>query len=345
MVASADITALLKVLSDGTRLRILALVEREELSVGELSRALGMSQSRVSNHLRLLREAELLAERHAGKSTFLRLAVEARANGGAAALELWTALCGRVAATPEHADDLGRLERVLEERARSESDFFDAVAADWDKIGVDFESGQARERAAAALLPRGLVLADLGCGTGYMARSLYGLCERLILVDRSPAMLARARERLARAPGSTVLDVRRGELDALPIEDALLDGLVAGMVLHHLPLLDGPLGEMRRVLKPGAPLALLDLVPHNEAWLREAQGDRLLGVDPADVLAALERHGFEHVALETPSDHYRPARPEESGQPSSEPEASHGPESARTRARLPLFLVRATAPA
>jgi ArsR family transcriptional regulator len=252
-----------------------------------------------------------------------------------------------VASTPEHADDLGRLERVLEERARSESDFFEAVAADWDKIGVDYECGQARERAAAALLPRGLVLADLGCGTGYMARSLYGLCERLILVDRSPAMLARARERLARAPGSTVLDVRRGELDALPIEDGLLDGLVAGMVLHHLPLLDGPLREMRRVLKPGAPLALLDLVPHNEAWLREAQGDRLLGVDPADVLAALERHGFEQVALETPSDHYRPARPDEGGESgaSAQTAAPTEPEQARTRARLPLFLVRATAPA
>jgi hypothetical protein len=113
---------------------------------------------------------------------------------------------------------------------------------------------------------------------------------------------------------------------------------------------------MRRVLKPGAPLALLDLVPHNEAWLREAQGDRLLGVDPADVLAALERHRVEHVALETPSDHYRPARPGEAGEAGESGEsgetgdsgqtgAAPEPEQAHVRARLPLFLVRATAPA
>jgi len=337
MVQSVEITALLKTLADATRLRMLALVEREEVSVGELTRALGMSQSRVSNHLRLLREAHLLTERHAGKSTYLRLAAETRANGGAAALELWSALRSRVAATPEHADDLGRLETVIEERARSESDFFDRVAKDWDKIGQDFESGQARQRAAAALLPRGLVVADLGCGTGYMARALFGLCARLILVDRSRAMLARARERLERAPGSTELEFRRGELDALPIADGELDGLVAGMVLHHLPELDGPLGEMRRVLKPGASLALLDLAPHGEEWMREAQGDRLLGLDPADVLAALERRGFADIALETPADHYCPAQ---LGQAPSSPSGGR----AAQRARLPMFLVRARVP-
>jgi ArsR family transcriptional regulator len=336
MATSGQLTSLLRVLGDATRLRILALLEREELSVGELVRALGMQQSRVSNHLRLLREAGLLAERHAGKSTHLRLAAEARANGGAAALELWTTLRERVSAFPEHSDDLGRLEAVLGERARGERDFFDRVAVDWDKIGQDFETGQARQRAAASLLPRGLVLADLGCGTGYAARALCGLCQRLVLVDRSAAMLARAKERLANAPGGTELEFRRGELDALPIAAGELDGLVAGMVLHHLKDLEKPLAEMRRVLKPGAAAVLFDLVPHGEAWMHEAQGDRLLGVDPADVLAALERRGFEEIALETPDDRYCPAARAEASDTSTE---------TAERARLPLFLVRARVPA
>jgi len=337
MAASGELTSLLRILGDATRLRILALLEREELSVGELVRALGMQQSRVSNHLRLLREAGLLAERHAGKSTHVRLAAEARANGGAAALELWSALRERVATFPEHADDLGRLEAVLEERARGERDFFDRVAKDWDKIGQDFETGQARQRAAAALLPRGLVLADLGCGTGYVARALCGLCARLVLVDRSSAMLARAKERLADVPGGTELDFRRGELDALPIATAELDGLVAGMVLHHQDDLARPLAEMRRVLKPGAAAVLFDLVPHAEDWMREAQGDRHLGLDPADVLAALERAGFGEIALETPADHYRPREFAAAANPSEGAEP--------VRARLPLFLVRARVPA
>jgi ArsR family transcriptional regulator len=332
MVASAALTSTLKTLGDATRLRILALVEREELSVGELSRALGMSQSRVSNHLRLLREAHLLAERRSGTSTFLRLAGEAAGSGNGVAASLWTTLREQVAALPEHAADRARLEAVVEEREKRSSEFFDRVARDWDKIGVDFSTGQARQRAAAALLPRDLVLADLGCGTGYMARALVGLCGRLICDDRSAAMLSQARERLARAPGGTDIDFRQGELDALPIEDAELDGLVAGMVLHHLAELEGALAEMRRVLRPGGTAVLVDLAPHAEEWLRAEQGDRLLGVEPADVLAALERAGFEHALVEPLDDHYQPL-------PST---AAAGSDA--ERARLPLFLIRACAP-
>jgi ArsR family transcriptional regulator len=348
MVASTVLTASLKVLGDATRLRILALLEREELSVGELSRSLGMSQSRVSNHLRVLREAHLLDERRSGNSTFLRLTGcdggprdaggngSGGRNGTSVAVELWATLRERVAELPEHAADLGRLAAVVEERQRSSAEFFDRVAKDWDKIGVDFSTGQARQRAAASLLPPGLVLADLGCGTGYMARSLLGLCQRLICVDRSAAMLRQARERLegAELPGApTQLEFRQGELDQLPLEGGEVDGLVAGMVLHHVARLDRPLAEMRRVLRPGGTAVLVDLAPHGEEWMREAQGDRLLGLDPADVTAALEAAGFVRAVLETVHDHYQPTVPQELAGSDR-----------RERARLPLFLVRAYAP-
>lgn len=335
MVAGAALTSLLKVLGDPTRLRILALLEREELSVGELSRTLGMSQSRVSNHLRVMRELDLLRERHAGSSRFLRLALAELNGEGRFARDLWGTLSPAVAVLPDHVADLHRLEAVLSERERSASEFFDRLAADWDKIGLDFESGQARHRAAARLMPEGRVFGDLGCGTGYLARALVGLCERLVCVDRSAKMLDRARAKLERAPASgTRVEFRQGEMDELPIADAELDGLVAGMVLHHLSDLDRPAREMRRVLKPGATASVLELAPHSEAWLREAQGDLFLGVDSSDVMAALERAGFEELSFEVPDDHYTPPAP------SAEPPAGNGAE----RARLPLYLVRARAP-
>jgi ArsR family transcriptional regulator len=301
------VAALLRVLSDPTRLRILALLEREELSVGELSRSLEMAQSRVSNHLRLLREAELLTERHAGTSTFLRFSEAGRGLAGLAG-EIWAPLRARLAQSPEHAADVGRLEQVLAERSGDPEAFFDRVASHWDKIGVDFATGQARERAAASLLPAGLTLADLGCGTGYFAHSLLGLGARLVCIDRSPAMVAEARAQLERAALGTALEFHVAELDRLPLAAGMLDGLVCGMVLHHLADLEAPLVEMARVLKPGAAAVVLELMPHKQAWMQREHGDRHLGLEPKDVLAAFARAGFEDVRLEPARDHYRPRR-------------------------------------
>lgn len=346
MLASATLTSLLKVLGDPTRLRILALVEREELSVGEVSRALGMSQSRVSNHLRVLRDLDLLGERRVGSSRFLHLALgdgpKNGAGNGTFARELWQTLSPEVALLPDHAADLQRLEVVLAERGTSSAEFFDRVAADWDKIGLDFESGQARHRAAARLMPRDLVFGDLGCGTGYLARALVGLCSRLVCVDRSEEMLKRARAKLDRAPQSgTEVEFRQGQLDQLPLADGELDGLVAGMVLHHLADLERPAAEMRRVLRPGGSACVLELAPHSQEWMREAQGDRFLGLESSDVMAALERAGFQDLTLEVPDDHYAPPLPPAVGPTTG---TGGGVASPGQRARLPLYLVRARAP-
>jgi ArsR family transcriptional regulator len=327
----APLTGALKLFADPTRLRMMGLLEREELSVGELARALGMAQSRVSNHLRLLRDAGCIGERHAGSTTFLQLhAREASRNGdsgaGGTALigRIWGSVRGELEHMPEHSADRVRLERVLADRAK-EGDFFDRVAGFWDKIGVDFETGQARHRVAASLLPPGLVVADIGCGTGYFARSLMGVVGKLICVDRSQAMLDEAQQVLARAPGATQVEFRRGQLDALPIADGELDAVVAGMVLHHLPSLRDPLSEMRRVLKPGGVAAILELEPHPLRWTRERLGDHHLGLPAEHVIQALQHNGFVDLVHEPVDDHYQPTGPD--GEP----------------AHLPLYLVRARA--
>ena len=321
MIATKSPTAALKLLADPTRLRMLALLEREELSVGELSKALGAPQSRVSNHLRLLREAGWLSERHAGSSTFLRLAPN-----GDEGLEgqLWNSLRAHLHGLPEYPADLARLDTVLQGR-QNETEFFDSLAGQYDKIGGSFKSGQARQRAAASMLRSDLVIADLGCGTGYMAGALIGLAAKLILVDRSEGMLEQARTRFERS--DLELELRQGVVEELPLEDAEVDGVLAGMVLHHLGELAPALAEFRRVLKPGGTAVVLEMLPHSEDWMRSDLGDRHLGLEPGDVLAAFQRAGFEDVRLDSTDDAYCPTSP--TGE----------------AVQLPLFLVRGRAPA
>lgn len=317
-----DLTSGLKLFADPVRLRILALLgsdETLELSVGELARALGISQSRVSNQLRHLRESGLLGERHQGTSCHLRLAT-----GGSSGLvgRLWQNLGPELEHLPEHAADRQRLARVLADRDAGGREFFDRLAGEWDYRAGDFESGGGRTSALLGLFPRQGVFADIGCGTGYMSRPLLGVAEELILVDNSAGMLEEAQRRLESERRGTRLDFRQGTTDALPIDDDHLDGAIAGLLLHHVEDLDGTLAELARVLKPGGTLTVLELLPHRETWMRGALGDRHLGLEPRDVMAALARAGFEDVALDDVDDNYRP-----------------GPDTT-----LSLFLVRGTVP-
>lgn len=301
----------LKLLAEPTRLRILALLEREELSVGELSRALGMAQSRVSNHLRLLRDAELLGERRAGTSVFVHLALgEPDGLTG----RLWREIKADLPGLAEHAADLVRLEAVL--AARAADGVFDRRAGEWDKIAGGFANDLGRERAVGHLIAPDLVACDLGCGTGYMGEALLGRVRRLICVDRSESMLEAAGGRLsraARARGGTELDLRVGSFEALPIADAECDAAMLGLVLHHVEDLDAAMHEVRRVLRPGGTAVALELVPHKETWMKASLGDRLLGLAPADVARAFTRAGFEDVAIDPVDDTYRPERPQEAG--------------------------------
>jgi len=301
---TSDPGAALRLLAEPTRLRILAVLEREELAVGELSRALGLSQSRVSNHLRVLRDAGLLRERHVGTSCFLRMAAPGSDDVSG---RLWGVLRDELGGLPQYDADQVRLQTVLAEREGA-TEFFDRLAGEWDKIGEAFQSGQARERAVGHLLPAEKTYADLGCGTGYMGASLLGRCDRLVCVDRSPKMLAAARERLAANARGTELDFRQGEFEELPIADEELDGLIAGMVLHHLADLERGVTEMARTLKPGSAAAVLELAPHRETWMRRDFGDRHLGLASEDVLAAFRRAGFVDLLLDPVEDAYRPRR-------------------------------------
>lgn len=294
----------LKLFGDGLRLRMLALLDGEELSVGELAAALGAHQSRVSNHLRLLREAGLLEERREGTTLWVRSALE-RALG--ARKRLWRELSGELRSEGAHAADQARLARVL--ARRGDGDIFDRLAPSWNRLAGTFGTGQARQRAAARLLPAGYAAADLGCGTGTLAEPLLGVAAKLISVDRSRAMLAEARRRLVPRARGTVLEFRPGPLDRLPLADGEVQGALMGMVLHHLERPGEVLAEARRALADGGTLVVMELAPHRETWMRAALGDRRLGIEAAAVVELLERAGFSQVQCDAVDDRYRPRRP------------------------------------
>ena len=313
------LATLLKVLSDPTRLRLLGLLSREELSVGELARSVAMLQSRVSNQLKVLRECGLLDERREGASVLVRLA---RGNG--LPDDLWTAIESRLEGLDGRTQDLERLDRVLDERRRRSREFFDRVAPEWDVVGSEFKRGLARWRALSCLVPDGLVVADVGCGTGYMARALVRVSERVICIDHSEAMLAQARQRLDKHLDH--VEFRAGELDRLPLADAEVDAVFASLVLHHVPDVFAALREMKRALKPGGLLVVTDLLPHKETWMTEAMADLRLGLDATDLKARVERVGFEDAAVDEIEDSY----------------VVEGPDG--RRAELPLFVVHARKP-
>jgi ArsR family transcriptional regulator len=302
--AVLDVQQTLKLFGDGLRLRMLALIDGQELTVGELAAALGAKQSRVSNHLRLLREAGLLDERREGTSVWVRAG---SAGAGATCHRLWRELAGELRAESAHAADQARLARVL--ARRGSGDFFDRVAPSWDKLAGAFGTGQARLRAAARLLPAGFSVADLGCGTGTMSEPLLGIAARLVCVDRSRGMLAQAKRRLSPRARSTQLEFRRGPLDRLPLADGEVQGALLGMVLHHVERPAEVVAEACRALAPGGTLAVLELAPHREEWMQAELGDRRLGLDPAEVARLLERAGFGDVQCELVEDRYRPRRP------------------------------------
>ncbi len=293
----STLPSMLKVLADPTRLRILALLSQEELSVGELARATALAQSRVSNHLKVLRESGMLEERREGSSVLVQLAT-----GRGLPEELWAAIEPRVRELEERSDDLDRLQRVLEDRRQRSREFFDRVAPEWDVMGSDFARGAARLEALNRLIPRQLVVADVGCGTGYMARALVKQVDRVICVDHSEAMLAQARQTLQGL--ASKVEFRQGELDRLPLQDGEVDAVFAHMVMHHVPDLSAALREMHRALRPGGIMVITDLVPHREAWMTEQMADLRLGVDAPDLARRAERTGFRGARTETPDDAY-----------------------------------------
>jgi len=281
-----------RTLGDPTRVRILALLEHEELAVHELMEVLGMAQSRVSRHLGILREAGLLRDRRDGTYALYRFE---RPPPGPWA-DAWS-LARREHTRDSQAErDRLALARVLEARAARSRSFFDAVGPEWDALRKVWNDDTLRARALTRVLPRDLVALDVGTGTGTLALELAAAGMRVIAVDHSKAMLDAAQRKL---DGSDArIELRLGEATALPLADAEVDAAFAHLVLQYLPAPGQAFSELARVVKPGGAVVVVDFVRHDREWMQHELGVVWMGFAPDEVAGWLEGAGLEHVRVE-----------------------------------------------
>jgi ArsR family transcriptional regulator len=278
-------------LGDAIRSRVLLALERQELTVSELCAVLQLPQSTVSRHLKTLADANWVGSRRDGTSRYYTLALDER---GPAARRLWALLREQVSATPGADQDARRLKGVLARRQTKSAEFFESAAGQWDKLRCDLFGAASHLQALPALADERWVVGDLGCGTGQVAAALAPFVARVVAVDRSGDMLQAARRRLRDLPN---VQVRRGELEALPIADAELDAATLLLVLHHLPDPAAALAETGRVLKPGGRVVIADMLPHDHEEYRAQMGHVWLGFADDQLRRLLGAAGFDGIRI------------------------------------------------
>jgi ArsR family transcriptional regulator len=277
----------LAALADATRGRLLFVLERHELTVGELCTVLQLPQSTVSRHLKVLADDGWVASRAEGTSRRYRLA-----QPDDAGTRLWQVVRESLATAPGAAHDLQRLDRVLAERRTRSRDYFRGVAGEWDHVRADLFGDRGDLLALLALLDDRTVVGDLGCGTGAMTEALAPAVARVIAVDDSEAMLDAARKRL---DGVSNIEFRAGSLEALPIADGALDAAVLSLVLHYVPEPLPALAEAARALRAGGKLLVVDMLPHDREDMRVEMGHVWPGFDESLIAGWLAESGFTKV--------------------------------------------------
>ncbi len=281
----------LRALADSTRLRILALLDRSELSVHELQEITRMGQSRISTHLGQLQEAGFLQARREGKHSFYRLNREA----GAAVRDLLSVAARGARELPEHAADRINLRRILKRRQEQAQVYFNQVAGRFDRSYGPGRSWQAFGQLLLRVLPP-LTVADLGSGEGLLSELLARRCRKVIAVDNSERMVEFG-ARKARRNGLKNLEFRLGDLADPPIAAGSVDLAILIQALHHA---EDPARALRgtyRILRPGGQVVVLDLQRHDFEEARNLYGDRWLGFAESDLDRWLQEAGFRKIEI------------------------------------------------
>ena len=291
MLAHAEIFDDLTTLSDATRSRMLLLLDRNELTVSELCAVLQLPQSTVSRHLKTLLDAGWVNSRREATSRYYSLSMDGR---GLAARRLWTLLREQVGNTAAADQDARRLKTIISRRQAKSQAFFESAAGQWDKLRADLFGRASHLQVLPALLDPRWTVGDLGTGTGHVAAAIAPFVQQVVAVDRSSEMLQACRRRFKDTPN---VDVRRGDLEALPIGDGELDAATLLLVLHHVPGPAAVLQEAARVLRPGAPLLICDMLPHDHEEYRQQMGHVWLGFGDDHMKNMLAEAGFEGVRI------------------------------------------------
>jgi ArsR family transcriptional regulator len=281
----------LKILSDPTRLRLIALVMREELSVAELQEILGMGQSRISSQLALLRQASLVADRRDGKKAYYSL----RPSLPAGQTALIRAAVESVDGLDVVAEDGRHLDRVLAKRRRVSEQYFNTIAGRLGKSHCPGRSWEAIGRLALSLVPH-VTVADLGAGEGLISQLLARNAKQVWCIDNSPRMVEVGTE-LAKRNGLTNLAYRLGDIEQVPLPDESVELAILSQALHHARHPQKAIDEAHRILRPGGQLLILDLAEHEFEKARELYADLWLGFKEGALDGYLKKAKFTKVEV------------------------------------------------
>jgi ubiquinone/menaquinone biosynthesis C-methylase UbiE/DNA-binding transcriptional ArsR family regulator len=295
MSSAPPIVLWMQSLSDQTRGRLLRLVERAELTVVELCTILQLPQSTVSRHLKVLIDDGWLSSRRDGTSNFYRMSSEPFE---ASRRRLWNLVREQAISEAVINQDDARLEQILQDRRSRSQAFFSSAAGQWDRMRDELYGRRLDTWAMAAMLEPNAIVGDLGCGTGSMAGWLSPWVKKVIGVDSSAAMLQAARRRLKEL---TNVELRRGELDALPVADEELTHALMVLVLPYVENPEAVLRQAARSTCRGGRLVLVDMQLHQRSAYREELGHLWLGFDRDQLQLWLSQAGWrQHRYLELP---------------------------------------------
>lgn len=285
-----------RALADPTRLRIIALLRRLELSVGEIAQVLGQSQPRVSRHVKILCDAGLAVRRKEGSWAFLAPGVPQRVDPLFRALDSWQ---GEESENHWIVADTARLAAVHADRAAAAERYFAAHAAQWDAIRSLHVAESEVEAAMATALAEAPIgrLVDVGTGTGRMIELFGSAAKKAVGIDRSSEMLRLARAKLG-ALDLTAWELRQGDLAALPVPDGQADTVILHQVLHFIPDPESAIGELARILSPNGRLLIVDFAPHDREELRDRDAHARLGFSDDQIAAWFATAGLECDLIE-----------------------------------------------
>jgi ubiquinone/menaquinone biosynthesis C-methylase UbiE len=283
----------LKALADPLRLRVLAAVAEEELTVGEVQEVVDSVQSSVSRNLAILRAAGFVQDRKEGTSVYF----SARPNMPEPAGELFKSLQSRLAEIPEVKRDQARLEECRRRRLRKSESYFESLAGDWEHIRKSYFDDRVTGLSIEKLLPRDLTLADVGCGTGSLTFELARFARKVIGVDLSHEMLRRARA-IAKERKLGNVEFRQGDALEVPLPSRSVDAAFCVMVLHFVPDPARAIANLCRITRLGGPIILVDLVQHKQDWMREQMAHQWLGFDQPAIERWFRQAGASAVDYE-----------------------------------------------
>ena len=295
----------LRLLADPTRLRLLLLLEQEELSVAELQQILGMGQSRISSHLAQLKRAGVVEDRRSGKNVYYGANEHGQDSRRARVAELTRTLAREL---PETARDRTSLKLVLRKRQDKAREYFDELAGKFGRHYCPGRSWQALAHALITLLPP-LTVADLGAGEGTLSQLLAKNARKVIAIDNSPKMVEFGSQ-LAKRHGFKNLEYRLGDIEDPPISNSSVDLAILSQALHHAIHPQRAIGAAHRLLKRGGRLVILDLLSHRFERARELYADHWLGFSEVQLHQFLEKNTFREievsvVAREKQSPHFQ----------------------------------------